>query len=302
MTMPNFLIIGPAKSATTSLYQYLNQHPEIYMSPVKEPRFFAYEGENLDFAGPGDEIVAKSSITALDSYRALFDGVKNEAAIGEASPNYLYVPKAPERIRHHIPDARLIAILRNPVERAYSNFMHNIRDGFEPLSDFGQVLREEQTRIRNRWAPRWHYRNQGFYYAQLMRYFETFERNQIKIILYEEFAANTRSLMGDLFRFLDVDDKFAPDVSTRYNMSGIPQNQIVNSILKQHQRFQTLSKRFIPERLRRVARNVRNNNLVKPTIPTAIRNELIDEYKDDIMKLEKLIEKDLSAWMQKERS
>jgi DNA replicative helicase MCM subunit Mcm2 (Cdc46/Mcm family) len=103
--------------------------------------------------------------------------------------------------------------------------------------------------------------------------------------------------MVDLFRFLDVDDKFAPDVSTRYNMSGIPQNQIVNSILKQHQRFQILSKRFVPERLRRIARNVRNNNLVKPTIPAEIRNELIDAYKEDIKKLEKLIEKDLSVWM-----
>ena len=85
-------------------------------------------------------------------------------------------------------------------------------------------------------------------------------------------------------------------------MSGIPQNQIVNSIFKQHRRFQTLSRKFIPERLRRIARNVRNNNLVKPTIPAAIRNELIDEYKEDIKRLEKLIEKDLSVWMQKERS
>src|SRR5688572_28750810 len=98
MTMPNFLIIGPAKSATTSVYHYLDQHPQIYMSPVKEPRFFAYEGEKPAFVGPGDEAFANSSITEIDAYRALFRGVTGEVAIGEASPNYLYIPKAPERI------------------------------------------------------------------------------------------------------------------------------------------------------------------------------------------------------------
>ncbi len=299
MVMPNFLIIGPAKSATTSLYYYLNQHPQIYMSPVKEPRFFAYEGEKLAFTGPGDELFANSSITEIDKYCALFAGVKQEVAIGEASPNYLYILKASERIRHHIPEAKLIAILRNPVERAYSNFMHNVRDGFEPLSDFGQALREEPTRIRNNWASRWHYRNQGFYYAQLVKYFESFERDQIKIVLYEEFGGNTRSIMRDLFGFLGVDDEFAPDVSTRYNMSGIPQNQVVNTILK-HQGLQKFGKRFIPAKLRRVALNMRNSNLVKPTISAQIRKELMDGYKEDILKLEKLIERDLSIWMRTE--
>jgi hypothetical protein len=266
------------------------------MSPVKEPRFFAYEGEKPAFTGPGDELFANSSITEIDKYRALFDGVKHEVAIGEASPNYLYIAKAPERIRHHIPDAKLIAILRNPVERAHSNFMHNIRDGFEPLTDFGQALGEEQTRILNNWAPRWHYRSQGFYYEELLRYFENFERHQIKVLLYEEFGANTKSEVLDLFRFLGVDDKFIPDVSTRYNMSGIPQNQVVNTILK-HQGLQKFGKRFIPAKLRRIALNVRNNNLVKPTMPAEIRKKLMDGYKEDIQRLERLIERDLSVWM-----
>ena len=269
------------------------------MSPVKEPRFFAYEGEKVAFAGPGDELFANSSITEIDKYRALFDGVKHEVAIGEASPNYLYIAKAPERIHHHIPKAKLIAILRNPVERAYSNFMHNVRDGFEPLADFGQALREEQNRIHNNWASRWHYRKQGFYYAQLVKYFESFERDQIKIILYEEFGANTKAEMRDLFQFLGVDDKFVPDLSTRYNMSGIPQNQVVNSILK-HRGLQKFGKRFIPAKLRRIALNARNNNLVKPTISSEIRKEMMDGYKEDIQQLERLIERDLSVWMRTE--
>ncbi|NEO03736.1 MAG: hypothetical protein F6K50_53185 [Moorea sp. SIO3I7] len=102
MTMPNFLIIGAAKAGTTSIYRYLKQHPQIYMSPAKEPRFFAFEGENLDFRGLGDEKEADSIVTNIDDYRALFKKVNNQVAIGEASTSYLYIAKSVERIKYYI--------------------------------------------------------------------------------------------------------------------------------------------------------------------------------------------------------
>src|SRR5688572_7713518 len=130
MVMPNFLIIGAAKAGTTSLYSYLNQHPQIFMSPVKEPNFFALEGEKLNFRGPGDaQVINRYSITQLESYRAHFKGITQETCIGEASTLYLDHPKAVERIQHYTPKARLITILRDPVERAFSNFLHAVRDG-----------------------------------------------------------------------------------------------------------------------------------------------------------------------------
>src|SRR5580765_3646808 len=121
MTLPNFLIIGAGKSGTTALYEYLKQHPQVYMSPVKEPRFFAFEGESVNFGGPwgerlNPEVMAFNSIA---SYSALFEDVEDETAIGEASPIYLWAAKAAARIHRRVPDARLIAILRDPVERAY---------------------------------------------------------------------------------------------------------------------------------------------------------------------------------------
>ena len=132
MAMPNFLIIGAMKSGTTALYYYLEQHPQVYMSPVKEPNFFCSE-ENSD----GD------FATRLGAYQDLFRDVSGEKAIGEASHCYLYEPEAAARIQEYITDAKLIAVLRDPVDRAYSHFLHMVRNGSEPLTDFALALREE---------------------------------------------------------------------------------------------------------------------------------------------------------------
>ena len=137
MTMPNFLIIGAMKSGTTALYYYLEQHPEIYMSPVKEPNFFSsQEREN-----------AAGAVARIGNYRDLFRGVSGETAIGEASHSYLYEPGAAAEIRRYAPEAKLIAILRNPIDRAYSHFLHMVRSGTEPLDDFAQALQEEAAGI-----------------------------------------------------------------------------------------------------------------------------------------------------------
>src|SRR5262245_28683977 len=111
MTLPTFLIIGAGRSGTTSLYHYLRQHPEVFMSPVKEPIYFAL-GPNLVFTGPAADWVLDQAAKTREEYEALFAGVTNEKAIGEASPRYLASPDAAGRIRETIPEARLVAILR----------------------------------------------------------------------------------------------------------------------------------------------------------------------------------------------
>ena len=137
MTMPNFLIIGAMKSGTTALYYYLEQHPDIYMSPVKEPNFFSsHKQEN-----------AADTVTEFGIYRQLFSGGSGKKAIGEASHSYLYEPGAAAEIRRYIPEAKLIAILRNPIERAYSHFLHMVRSGTEPLDDFARALQEDVVGI-----------------------------------------------------------------------------------------------------------------------------------------------------------
>lgn len=293
MTMPNFLIIGAQKAGTTALYEYLRQHPQIYMSPVKEPHFFTYEGEKVDSRGPGRSSIFP--ITNIDVYRTLFQGVSNEMAIGEASPSYLYSLKAPERIRHYVPKARLIAILRHPVERAYSNFLHLIRDGREPQTNFVQALREEETRICDNWGFHWHYQQKGFYYTQLKRYFDMFDRDQIRVYLYEDLSTNPVSVLENVFQFLGVGEEFALDTSIKHNVSGIPKNEVLHSLLIRLKPITTALKPFLPAKLRQY---IRDQILVKPQLSPEVRQQMIGVYRDDILRLQDLIQRDLSQWLE----
>jgi hypothetical protein len=297
--MPNFVILGAAKSGTTALYHYLKQHPQVYMSPLKETEFFAFEGETLNFKGPGD--MPRASVTTLAAYQAQFAGVTNEIAIGEASPLYLYSPKAPERIHHYIPQAKLIVILRSPVERAYSQYLMFIRDGREPFLDFAKALAEEQTRQRKHWAWGWHYVDVGFYYPQLKRYFDRFDPNQIKVYLYEDLKTDPTGLLQDLFGFIGVDPTFMPDISKKSNVSGIPKNQVLHQFVTQSNPLKTLSKPFVPAAVRgQVAKALRtqvNRDLLKPELAPESRAQLRGIFHDDILKLQDLLQRDLSAWL-----
>lgn len=300
MKMPNFLIIGAHKAGTTSLYHYLKQHPQIYMSSVKETNFLDYEGENWEFRGPGGNVIKLFPVTNIEAYQTLFQEVSNETAIGEASPRYLYNPRVPERIQHYIPDTKLIAILRDPVERAFSNFSHFVRDGYEPLDDFSQAIQEAEVRFRND-LPGGKYVRYGFYYAHLKTYFERFNRAQIRIYLYEEFKANPLCVLQDIFRFLNVDDTFTPDVSLKYNISGIPRNKILHRYLSNltWPDNRSILKLLIPEKLLWcISVSLYNWNLNKLQLLPEVRRQLIEVYREDILKLQDLIQRDLSKWLE----
>jgi hypothetical protein len=298
MTMPNFLIIGAMKAGTTALYSYLKQHPEIYMSPVKEPNFFAFESERLNFSAPQDKKgINRTSITSIDSYRALFLGVTSEKAIGEASHWYLYSPKAPGRIQHHVPKMKLIVVLRDPVERAYSQFLHFIRDGQEPLTDFARALQEEETRIRNNWAFG-RYASRGFYHAQLIRYFDAFDRSQIKIYLYEDFRDDPNGVLPDTFRFLGVNEAFVPEMSVRPNVSGVPNNRALHALLTKPERIKAILKPYLSPKVLRFARALRDRNLAKPQLAQEERRQMVEVYREDILQLQDLIGRDLSKWLE----
>jgi len=296
MTMPNFLVVGAAKAGTTALYYYLKQHPQIYMSPEKEPKFFALEGDKLNFRGPGDrENICKSAITDIETYRQLFQGVTNEIAIGEASPLYLYSPKAAERIKKYIPDAKLIAILRNPIERAYSGYIMHVREGRETAKDFAEALQEEETRIRNNWG--WgHYVNVGFYHTQLKRYLELFDQEQIRVYLYEDLKTDPIKLVQDIFRFLGVDDTFVPDTSLKYNVAGVPKNDAIKALIKNFNSIKPAMNLLLPDKLRHYVRSKIYEK--PPTLSKEIHQNLIEVYRKDILSLQDFLQRDLSKWLE----
>jgi hypothetical protein len=297
MTMPNFLVIGAAKSGTTALHRYLTQHPEIFMSRQKELRFFPFENQRPDFRGPGDDVNIASIVVSIEEYRAHFAGAEGFRARGETSPLYLTMPQSAERIRHYIPEAKLIAILRHPAERAHSQYLMIRRDGFEKL-DFEEALAAEDRRVADGWGTRWQYRRRGFYAAQLKPYFARFGREQLRIYLYEDYLSDPVGLMRDVFRFLDVDDSFVPDMSVRHNESKLARSRGLQVFLTEPRRAKNLLKPFIPARWsRRVGDRLRRLNLTRPTLSAETRRRLIEVYREDILELQEMLGRDLSGWL-----
>ena len=296
-TMPNFLIIGAGKAGTSSIYHYLKQHPQVYMSPLKEPKFFALEGETLDFQGPDKDIVNRTSVNNLEDYQNLFQEASTEIAIGEASPVYLYDPKAPSKIKTYLPEVKLIAILRNPVERAFSSFTHLLREGFETLS-FEQALAEEENRIQKKWAPLWHYQQKGYYYEQLKRYYSIFKREQIEVYLYDDLRDNSTNLIQSIYKYVGVDDTFIPDLSKK-NVSGNPKSRFVHDLFTKDNQIKSLLKPLFPKQLRRnIADTAIEKNLgAKPMLKGETRHQLQQLYREDVLQLQDLIGRDLSAWL-----
>jgi hypothetical protein len=306
---PNFLLIGAAKSGTSALWYYLRQHPQVFMLPRKHTRFFAYDVEEPDFRGPppGDP-GTPYSVVHLEDYHALFKEATKETAIGEASWTYLYRPEAAGRIKryaqeHATTGIKLIAILRNPADRAYSHYRTNlVRAGRETIDDFERALEEEERRIREQWWPEFHYVSVGLYAAQLKRYFELFDRKQIKIYLNEDFNSDPAGLLRDLFRFLEVDDTFTPEAFVQYNSAGTPKNKVLNSFLRKMKGAKPMVERFLTEGQRRhlvrLGSELHKRNLVRPELPSEVRRRVTDKYfREDILALQDLIRRDLSAWL-----
>lgn len=297
---PTFLIIGAAKAGTTSLYHYLRQHPDVYMPEVKEPRFFAYIDNPPAMVGPGDAASneASGAVYTLDAYQALFDEVNGETAIGEASVNYLYSETAPRRIQEFLPDVRLIVILRNPVERAYSHYLHLLRAGREPLPDFRDALEAEASRRREGWEWSWHYTRMGFYYEQLTRYLDYFERDQISVYLFDQFKEDSLAVTRQVYEDIGVNPAFTPADSITHAKTGVPISEwFQRFLLNADHPIRRAARQVLPESMRtKVVKVFQNLNLSKPPMDEAVRNDLVQLYDEEICRLEDLLQRDLSHW------
>ncbi len=295
---PTFLVIGAMKAGTTALYTAFDQHPEVFMSPVKEPNFFAFADTPPDFQAPIDQRpdgVNHTSITDADAYRALFAGAARHAERGEASHWYLYHPDAPATIQHNLPDVKLIAMLRNPVERAYSEFLHFVRDGDEPIPDFEAALDAEPERIKKNWALG-RYVDRGRYDEQIERYLDRFPREQLRVVLFDDFVDHPDAVRRDLFRFLDVDPSFEPE-ARRVNASGVPRSRWLHAALTAAKPVRDAVVPMLPDAFVDWVNDVKNRNLEKPPMDTAVRTRLIDTFRPHIRRLESLLDRDLSHWL-----
>lgn len=296
MTLPNFLIIGAARSGTTTLYYVLNQHPEIFMCPIKEPEFFWAYGEQVNFQGPNIVWIKHRLVNDLEEYEHLFAGVTTEKAIGEASPRYLTHPRSPGLIHKFIPDAKLIVSLRQPAERAFSAYLNHKRDGVEPCSSFDDAIKEELAGSRDHWT-KGGYLDRGLYYAALSRYYEYFDRSQMHISLFEDLQANPRELIRDIFHFLGVYEAFEPVLERPHNASGVIRNPVLRFLWTNSGGLRAAVRPYVHEHTRHKMFEWVIKDLEREKLSPEVKAELTEYFRPDIEKLQDLIGRDLSHWL-----
>ena len=292
--LPNFLIVGAPRCGTTTLYKSLKQHPQIFLSPLKEPMFFILEGDYQIYPGPD----RPEGPREIADYRSLYSDVRSEKAIGEASPCYLSSTVAPIKIKKYIPDIKMIALLRNPVDRAYSNFIFNRLVGREPLADFSEAVAAEEDRAKNGWFKYWDYMEAGFYGMHIERYLSYFRPHQFRFFLFEDLINTPDTLFRNAFQLLGVDENVQIAKPEKFNSSGIPRSRIVQDFIDKPSIIKAPLKKILSKGMQyRLLTKFTNRNLKKPLLSQEIRNQLLALFREDIVKTQDLINRDLSAWL-----
>ena len=233
--MPDFLVIGAPKAGTTALHAALSEHPGLYMSAIKEPKFFLSDGPPPTKGGPGDALTYREHVWRRADYEALFAPAPPGILRGESTPLYLYDRAATGRIRDTLPQARLIVIVRDPVERAHSNWAHLWSAGLEPVADFVRACGEEERRIAAGWASFWHYTGLGRYVEQLQHLFTLFPREQVLVLRYGRLVDEPAQALDQICAFLGVKTGVLTQMP-RHNVTSHPEPTLAHRAVATAQR------------------------------------------------------------------
>ncbi|MGH7885823.1 MAG: sulfotransferase domain-containing protein [Thermodesulfobacteriota bacterium] len=301
--LPNFLIVGAAKCGTTSLYHYLKQHPEIYMSPNKEPFFFVCDTiKNQSNKDPRGKFEKSHTIYSFEKYSNLFEQVKNEKAIGEASTAYLYYYQdSIDKIKRYLGDnVKILIILRNPVERAFSAYTHMLGGNWINTS-FEKALQDEDYKIKNNWSHIQFCKNLGLYYDQVKAFKDNFK--DTKVILLEDLSNNADICLREIYNFLNVDPSYQVNTKNRYMVSRdkVPKSQFVNRFVKIYKILQR--KNIFPNSnsnnmISNLFNYIDSKNRVSLSMNPETKEYLINFFAEDVKKLGKLINRDLKGWIE----
>lgn len=289
LTRPDFIFLGGHKCGTTSLHYYLDQHPEIYMPSIKGQDFFSREG-NVNKEGNFGQFAT------LEKYQEIYQGMTNEKVAGEVSSVYLYSEKACKNIKKYRPNAKLLVILRNPVDRAFASFSNRVILKKSELNE--QInLREifDKTEILDR----------GFYAEKLKLYYDNFDSKQIKILLFDWLIKDKERYFSNIFEFIGVNPDFMPDTSVILRKGGKIENKFINNILTKENFATSLIKSIIkpfttPEQRLEIHRQLTTKFRKKTPLPKELRVELNSFYRQEILNLQDLINMDISDWLKPE--
>lgn len=299
MTLPNFLFIGAPRSGTTYIYYCLKQHPDVFLPQIKEPSFFSYNAEDPGFPGLYDKLDAAYGyklVRSMDEYLNVYNGVQDEQAIGDSSANYISFPGTASRILKHIPDAKILASLRNPVDAICSlyNWAYMNRLISAP---FTSLPVKEQLKVIDDFKEI-HF-NPYMYYQHLSEYFSLFDRSKMKIIIFEEWIKEKEKGVQDVLDFLEVDttcpinykvDEFKSDMG----VSSFPKRVIRRLSYDLVKVIRPFSENIAQALKSRIKKKLATK---PPPIAPETRSELLKLYRDDIYKLQDLLDKDLSLWL-----
>lgn len=300
---PNLFIVGAPKCGTTSLCHYLGQHPDIFFSKQKEPLFFCTDHVHREPWRQNDP----------ERYLALFEPGADRRWRGEGSVWYLISQAAPRRIRAYSPDAKIIIMLRNPIDMAVSLHAQFLFSGNETIPDFAEAYAAQPIRARQRRVPwRAHmpaglqYTEIGRYAPQVEHYLEIFPHDKVKVLIFEDFFADLAGSFRDLLEFLEVDPAFAPDFrarNERHELRSIALQRMLTKLPELWELPAGLAESPLQRRIENVRARLHryntNGNGKRTFLRPELRSRLHGDFEDDIARLERLLGRDLSVWRTK---
>ncbi|MDQ0482436.1 sulfotransferase family protein [Guptibacillus hwajinpoensis] len=287
---PNLFIVGAAKAGTTSLYSHLQKHPKILMSNIKEPHFFSdinpmkNQQHNIQVASSEKE------------YLNLFKSNINYQYLGDASPSYLWDKDVPKRIYQKSARSKIIILLRDPIERAYSHYLMDVREGLQKLP-FLEAIHEDFAREEKGWGISHLYIELGLYFDQVKRYIDQFGAEEVKILMFEDFKKNPQNTLAGICEFLNIDYDLFVDTSfnENYNSYAAPKNKLAQNIMG-NSIIRRASKKFFPKSIREFVRsNLLLKSTEKPLMEPEAKEYLQNIYLEDVCKLEVLLGKKLPS-------
>ncbi|MEK6326317.1 MAG: sulfotransferase [Actinomycetota bacterium] len=278
---PNLFLVGAAKAGTTSLYRELARHPAIYMSPMKEPHFFS----QIEPA-PGRKAFFPH-VTGEDEYLALFEGATTEELLGEASTSYLWDGQAAERIKRVVPEARILIMLRDPVDRAYSQYWNDVREGIERRTFLDALVEEQQRSGPGAWGVSSLHIDCGRYADQVERYLDRFGA-RVQVLFFEDFAGHEASAIADVHSFLGLGSPAAGAAPRRMNPASLPRNRLSAALLASG-KLRRVVRATVPRPLRSRLRAGLLKRAAPPPMDPAARALLMEIYRPEVGRLAELL-------------
>jgi hypothetical protein len=300
MRKPNFFIVGAARCGTTAMNNYLREHPDIFMAAFShEPHFF------------GSDLYRPNYIRDEQVYLSLFEDAKDEKRVGEKSVGYIHSTRAAKEIKEFTPSAKIIIMLRNPVDVIHSIHSLLVYIGHEDIADFEAALDAEEDRRRGMRLPegvnpqeawRFLYRDWVKFVEQVQRYLDTFGRENVHIIIFDDFINDTASVYRDTLRFLDVNPDFQPEFQ-KFNTGRRPRSRALHNLLTNPpEGLRLFVKAVVPFPLRiRLAKGIKHINTnyePPPPLKPELKEQLQEEFLPEVEKLSRLLGRDLTHWCQ----